>query len=65
MFNMDMMRQGAEAFGTVAESVERIADVAYAYAKRDQVPCADDLCDMIAGHRGEHTPLIDPGMTDE
>lgn len=62
MFNMDMMRAGADAFGKIADSIERIATIAYAYAKRDQLPCPDDYCDLVAGHVGEHVGTIEHSL---
>lgn len=62
MFNMDLMRQGADAFGKIAESIEAMRAVAYATAMRDGLRCPGDMspdtvnvyCSRPAGHPGDH-----------
>lgn len=54
MFNMDIMRAGAEAFGKIATSIEQIRDVAYAFALREQLECIYPNCGRTAGHNPPH-----------
>lgn len=70
MFNPEIMRTGAAAFGKIAEGIDRQTQVAYAYAVREKLPCPyteqgdtlpDETTPVIllcagkwAGHPDEH-----------
>lgn len=61
MFNMDVMKQGAEAFGRIADAIERQANALYAQNIHNAIVCpVKDVgasvraCTYIAGHPGLH-----------